>query len=155
LPRPLGHGDVDVISLKRTSEGISAVLAVTSAKGGTSLVAAWAGAGEQWGISGALRLSPSQRVVSVGPASGVGLFVVLSGSGGSEEGEVVGGPGVSWQSLPALPEGTSTLTFAPANTVDALAANDTAFADWRLSPGSGHWVKGQAIEVPIEFGSSG
>jgi hypothetical protein len=155
LPRQLDLGTVDVISLKQTGEGISTILAVTSVRGGTSLVAAWAGSGGQWSVSGALRLSSSQRVLSIGPAGGVGMFVVLAESGTSEEADVVGGPGVSWQLLPALPKGTSTLAFGPANAVDALAVNDTAFADWLLSPGSTHWVKGQAIGVPIEFGSSG
>ncbi len=67
----------------------------------------------------------------------------------------MGGPDDSWQLLPTLPGGTSTLAFGPANAIDALAVNDTAFADWHLSPGSSHWAKGQAISVPIEFGSSG
>lgn len=155
LPRQLDLGSVNVISLKQTSEGISTILAVTSVKAGTSLVAAWAGSGSQWSVSGALRLSSSQRVLSVGPASGFGMFVLLSEPGGSEEADVVGGAGISWQLLPTLPGGTSTLAFGPANAVDALAVNDTAFADWHLSPGSSHWAKGQAISVPIEFGSSG
>ncbi len=155
LPRQLDLGSVNVISLKQTSEGISTILAVTSVKEGTSLLAAWAGSGGQWSVSGALRLSSSQRVLSVGPASGVGMFVVLSETGRSEEADVVGGPDASWQLLPTLPGGTSTLAFGPANAVDALAVNDTAFADFHLSPGSNHWVKGQAISVPIEFGSSG
>jgi hypothetical protein len=155
LPRQLDLGSVNVISLKQTSEGISTILAVTSVKEGTSLVAAWTGSGGQWSVSGALRLSPSQRVLSVGPASGFGVFVLLSEPGGSEEADVAGGPGISWQLLPTLPRGTSTLAFGPTNAVDALAVNDTAFADWLLSPGSGHWVKGQAVNVPIEFGSSG
>ncbi len=154
LPPQLDPGSVDVISLKQTSEGMSTILAVTSVKEGTSLVAAWAGSGGQWSVSGALRLSSSQRVLSIGPASDVGMFVLLAESGGSEEADVVGGPDVSWQLLPALPGGTSTLAFGPANAVDALAVNDTAFADWHLSPGSSHWAKGQAISVPIEFGSS-
>ncbi len=154
LSQQLDLGSVDVISLKQTSEGISTILAVTSVKEGTSLVAAWAGSGGQWSVSEALRLSSSQRVLSVGTAIGLGMFVLLSESGGSEEGDVVAGPGVSWQLLPALPGGTSTLAFGPVNAVDALAVNDTAFADWHLSPGSSHWVKGQAISVPIEFGSS-
>ena len=154
LPRQLDAGGVDVISLKQTSEGISTILAVTSVKGGTSLVAAWAGSGGQWSVSRALRLSSSQRVLSIGPANGVGMFVLLSEPGGSEAADVVGGPDVSWQLLPALPGGTSTLAFGPANAVDALAVNDTVFADWLLSPGSSHWVRGQAIRVPIEFGSS-
>jgi len=155
LPRQLDLGSVDVISLKQTSEGISTILAVTSVKEGTSLVAAWAGSGGQWSVSGALRLRSSQRVLSIGPASGVGMFVLLAGSGGSEEADLVGGPVDSWQLLPTLPGGTSTLAFGPANAVDALAVNDTAFANWHLSPGSSHWAKGQAISVPIEFGSSG
>ena len=154
LPRELDSGRVNVISLKQTSEGISTLLAVTSVKEGTSLVAAWAGSGGQWSVSGALRLSSSQRVLSIGPADGVGMFVLLAESGGSEEADVVGGPDVSWQVLPALPGGTSTLAFGPGNMVDALVVNDTAFTDWLLSPGSSHWVKGQAISVPIEFGSS-
>jgi len=155
VPPELDPGSVDVISIKQTSEGISAILAVTSVKEVTSLVAAWAGSGGQWSVSGALRLSSSERVLSIGPTSGLGMFVLLAESGGSEEADVVGGPDVSWQLLPALPEGTSTLAFGPANAVDALVVNDTAFADWLLSPGSSHWVKGQAISVPIEFGSSG
>ena len=56
LPRQLDLGSVNVISLKQTSEGISTILAVTSVKEGTSLVAAWAGSGSQWSVSGALRL---------------------------------------------------------------------------------------------------
>ncbi len=155
LPRQLDHGSVDVISLRQTSEGISTILAVTSVHWGASLVAAWAGSGGEWSVSRALRLRSSQRVLSVGPAGGVGMFALLTESGGREEGAVVGGPGVSWQMLPALPKGTSTLAFGPANSVDALAVNDTEFADWLLSTGSSHWAKGQAISVPIEFGSSG
>jgi hypothetical protein len=155
LPRQLDPASVDVIGLKQTSEGISTILAVTSVKEGTSLVAAWAASGGQWTVSAALRLSSSQRVLSIGPASGVGMFVVLSETGGSEEADVVGGPDVSWQLLPRLPGGTSTLAFGPANAVDALAVNGTAFADWHLSSGSSNWAKGQAISVPIEFGSSG
>ena len=154
LPRQLDLGSVDVISLKQTSEGISAILAVTIAHEDTSLVAAWAGSGGQWSVSGALLLSSSQRVLSIGPAGGLGMFVLLAESGGSEEGAVVASPAASWELMPALPRGTSTLAFGPANRVDALTVNDTAFADWLLSPGSSHWVKGQAISVPIEFGSS-
>jgi hypothetical protein len=82
------------------------------------------------------------------------MFVVLTEPGRSEEADFVLGPGRSWQSLPALPGGTSTLVFGPANGIDALAVNATAFADWHLLPGSSKWVKGQAISVPIEFGSS-
>jgi hypothetical protein len=155
LPRPLDPDSVDVISLKQTTEGVATVLAVTSPKQGTSLIAAWAGSGGQWNVSGALPLRPSQRVLSIGPAGGVGMFVVLSQSGGPEEGAVVGGPGISWHSLPTLPGGTSTLAFGPASAVDALAVNDTAFADWALAPGSSRWVRGQTISVPIQFGSSG
>ena len=154
LPRELDFGTVNVISLKQTSEGISTILAVTSVKDGTNLIAAWAGGGGQWNVSAALRLSSSQRVLSIGPANGVGMFVLLTGSGGSEQADVVGGPDVSWQLLPALPGGTSTLAFGPADAVDALVVKDTVFADWLLSPGSGRWVKGQAFSVPIEFGSS-
>jgi hypothetical protein len=82
------------------------------------------------------------------------MFVVLSAPGGSEEADVVG-PDASWQRLPTLPQGTSTLAIGPANTIDALAVSDTVFADWLLSPGSSNWVKGQSANVPIEFGSSG
>ena len=83
------------------------------------------------------------------------MFVLLADSEWSEEGDVVGGPDVSWQLLPTLPPATSTLAFGPVHVVDALAVNDTTFADWLLLPGSSHWVKGQAMRVPIEFGSSG
>ena len=154
LPPSLDQGEIDILSLRQAGEEISTLFSVTPAHGETSLVAAWAGAGGQWSISRSLPVSSSQRVLSIGPASGTGMFVVLSAPGGSEEADVVG-PDASWQRLPTLPQGTSTVAIGPANTIDALAVSDTVFADWLLSPGSSNWVKGQSANVPIEFGSSG
>ena len=52
----------------------------------------------------------------------------------------------------ALPAATATLAPGPAGGFDALAVPRTTLTIWRLAAGS---ATTQAINVPIQFGSSG
>jgi hypothetical protein len=78
------------------------------------------------------------------------VWVLLGGG----RAETIGGPGGSWQALPALPTGTATL--APGSgsfSYDALAVAGSRLTVWRLAAGA--WAKVQVINVPITYGSSG
>jgi hypothetical protein len=75
--------------------------------------------------------------------------------------ETIGGTGGSWQALPPVPSGTTTLappgttTLAPGTggAYDALAVSGSKLTVWRLAQGA--WAKVQQITVPIVYGSSG
>ena len=67
--------------------------------------------------------------------------------------ETIGGPGGSWQALPAVPAGTATLAPGPEHGgYEALAVSGSKLTVWRLAQGG--WAKVQQINVPIEYGSS-
>ena len=72
---------------------------------------------------------------------------------GGDGGEAIGGPGGSWQALPAVPPGTATLAPGPGGSYDALAVSGSGLTVWQLTRGA--WVKVQLITVPIQYGSSG
>ena len=72
---------VDVFGLQRTSGGLWAILAMTTANG-TSLVAAWTGAVDMpWRVSAVFGLARSDRALSFGADGSTGLFVLTSASG--------------------------------------------------------------------------
>jgi hypothetical protein len=166
LPSSLAGAGIDVLSLEPTSGGLAAVLAASGAST-TTLLVAWTGdGGLNWAVSPALQLSAGQQLRSIGPtgrgpAGGDGLFVLISSSSGSERLDVVDGPGAPWHSLAPPPAGTATVAFEPARTAtgpvpaQALVAEDTVLTVWTLGAAASNWVKGQVLQVPIEFGSSG
>ena len=90
-------------------------LLATSGASGTSLLAAWT---EDGGVHWAMSPSPPavRRPAAqlVGPAGGDGLFVLISSSSGSEQLDVVDGPGASLAPLVSPPAGTATVAFGPA-----------------------------------------
>jgi hypothetical protein len=160
LPRSLAGARLDVLSLQPTSGGLAAVLAA-SGPSGSSLLAAWTrDGGLNWAVSPALQLPADQQLTSMGPAEGDGLFVLMSSSSGSEQLDLVDGPGASWHSLPTPPAGAATVAFGAAGdatgpgTAQALVADGTVLTVWTLGTASSGWAKGQAIHVPIQFGSS-
>jgi hypothetical protein len=155
LPSSLRGTGVQVLSLDATDTGLSALLGV-SGPAGTSLVeASTANGGVNWALSPAFRLKASEQVASFGPAPDAGFFVLSSGPSGDNL-EVLDGANSTWAALPPPPTGTATVAFTAAPTVDALVVDQTVMTVWSLSTGSpSGWVKGQVINVSIEFGSSG
>jgi hypothetical protein len=145
LPAGFGGDQVQVVGLARTAGGNAALLVA-----GTSLLAAWSDGG-RWTVSAPVAAAgDEQGVRASGFGPGGSVWVLLGGG----RAETIGGPGGSWQVLPALPAGTATL--APGSgpsAYDALAVAGSRLTVWRLTAGA--WAKVQVITVPITYGSSG
>jgi hypothetical protein len=145
LPAGFGGDQVQVVGLARTACGNAALLVA-----GTSLLAAWSDGG-RWTVSAPVAAAgDEQGVRASGFGPGGSVWVLLGGG----RAETIGGPGGSWQVLPALPAGTATL--APGSgpsAYDALAVAGSRLTVWRLTAGA--WAKVQVITVPITYGSSG
>jgi hypothetical protein len=149
LPAALARRAITVLRLARDANSTVALLAAGPGPA-TSLLAAWsADSGRHWALSAPLRLNGAELAsASFGP--GGTAAIVLTGN----HGETVAGPGASWRSLPALPPGTATLAPGLAGGLDALAVDRTRLTVWQLVPGSSAWAREQAINVPIQSGSS-
>ncbi len=135
-----GGDQVQVLGLARTAGGNAALLLA-----GSDLLAAWSDGG-RWAVSAPVGAVGGVSASGFGPAGSV--WVLLGG----DRAVTIGGSGGSWQGLPPVPRGTATL--APGSKgYDALAVTGARLTVWRLS-GAG-WVKAQAINVPVQYGSSG
>ena len=98
LPSSLARAGVEVLSLQPTDNGLSVLLGVSHGAS-KSLIAAWTSNGDwQWTTSPVLRVGPSDRVESFGPAAGGGFFVLFSG-GSANKLEVLDDPGGRWDLL--------------------------------------------------------
>ena len=149
LPAALAAQPVQVLRLTSTASSTVALL-VAGTGPAASLLAAWStDSGNHWALSPPLRLNgATPSSASFGP--GDTAAIVLNGS----RGETIADPGAPWRALPALPPGTATLAAGPAGGFDALAVDRTTMIVWQLAPGSTAWARAQAINVPIQFGSS-
>jgi hypothetical protein len=150
LPAGLDHQAATVLRLTRASAGVEALIQ-TGTGPEASLLGAWsAGHGGRWAVSSPIRLHGARLAsASFGPGGAVSLL--LTGN----RGEAITGTGAAWRSLPVLPAGTATLTAGPSGGLDALAVHRTRLTVWQLGPGSAGWRVTQAMNVPIQFGSSG
>jgi hypothetical protein len=149
LPATLGHRVTAVLWLTRTSRGIVTLLE-TGTGPDASLLAAWSAGGGHWTMSPPVRLNSAKLAsASIGPAGAAAL--VLTGN----RAETITGAGATWRSLPALPAGTATLAPGPSGGFDALAVHRTRLTIWQLGPGTAAWHATQAMNVPVQFGSSG
>ncbi|GEM_PF-372158 len=146
-------GRSEVLALWTRGSGLTALIG-TSRAHLAELRTFWTANGTTWEVSRPLRVSAAQHVVSYGPTSGNGVFVLLGTPGGSAQLEVINGPGSAWAHLPAPPARTATVAFSPDGAVDALAVNDTVLTVWSLSSSSGGWTRSQVLHVAIQFGSS-
>ena len=149
LPAPLARQPITVIRLTRTANRITALLKAGNAPA-ASLIAAWsADSGRSWDLSPPLPLhGATLSSASFGPA---GAAVILTGN----RARALTGARAAWRSLPALPPGTATLAPQPSGSFDALTVHRTRLTIWQLSPRAATWHTTQAINVPIQFGSSG
>jgi hypothetical protein len=150
LPATLDRQHATVLRLTRTSTGNAALLE-TGTGPDAGLLAAWStGNGGHWALSPMIRLRGAEVTsASFGPSGAVA--VVLTG----KRAETITGPGAAWRPLPTLPTGTATLAPGPSGGFDALAVHRTRLTVWQLAPGTPAWRATQAMNVPVEFGSSG
>jgi hypothetical protein len=154
LPASLRHDQISVLRIGQTPYGLAATLEGTQ-NGHSVLLGAWT-TSNGWSVSPALSLPAGQRIDSIGPASGLGLFVLSATTSGATELGEISGPGDPWVQLPAPPPNTATIAFGAgaSSPVDALAAANSTLTVWSLGSGSSTWTKGQVLAVKIEFGSS-
>jgi hypothetical protein len=155
LPASLHGGRATVLTIGQTAYGLNSMLEITD-KNHTTLVAAWSTSSGGWTVSPVLSLAANERLVSIGPANGIGLFVLAATPAGANRLAVVNGPGAVWNQMPPPPPNTDTVAFGAgvSSPVDALAAHDTTMTVWSLSSDSSNWIKGQVMPVKVEFGSS-
>ena len=144
LPAEFGGDQVQVLGLAGTTSGNAALVLA-----GNRLLAAWSAssrAGTHWTVSAPVAAGP---VRASGFGSGGSAWVLLSGG----RAETIGGPGGSWQALPAVPAGTAALAPGPEpGSYDALAVAGSKLTVWRLTRGP--WAQVQLINVPVQYGSS-
>ncbi len=139
--------------METTNDRLTALLALDGPTG-RRLETAWAEPTGGWQLSGMLSLGNTGNVVSIGPATGEGQFVVYTVGTGKERLATIDGPGASWTRLPNLPDGTATVAFPESGRVDVLSVADTVMTDWVLTAGASTWAKHQVANVQILFGSS-
>jgi hypothetical protein len=150
LPATLDHQHTTVLRLTRTSSGDVALLEAGTGPD-ASLLAAWSTGNEgRWALSPVIRLHGAE-LTSASFGSGGAAALVLTGN----RAETITGAGAAWRSLPALPAGTATLAPGPAGGFDALAVHRTRLTIWQLGPGTTAWRATQAMNIPVQFGSSG
>lgn len=150
LPAALARQAITVLRLTRTANRTVALLKAGSGPA-ASLLAAWsADSGSHWALSPPLKLSGATLTsTAFGPTGAAAI--VLNGN----RAQTITGPGSAWQPLPALPAGTATLAPGAAGGFDALAVHRATLTVWQLAAGSATWHTTQAVNVPIQFGSSG
>jgi hypothetical protein len=150
LPATLDHQHTTVLRLTRTSGGNVALLEAGSGPD-VNLLAAWSTSdGGRWALSPVVRLHGAGLTsASFGPGGAAAL--VLTGN----RAETITGAGAAWRSLPALPARTATLAPGPSGGFDALTVHRTRLTIWQLGSGTAAWRATQAMNVPVQFGSSG
>ncbi len=154
LPGPFHKDAVAVLALTSTVSGMVALLEVSGAAG-ADVVAGWTrDSGRTWSLSPAVAVAGSAKIQSVGGDGTGGVFVLVSRPGSAPVLEHIGGPGDPWQALPDPPAGTATVAFGSHGAAQALAVDTATLTVWNLAPGRSAWVKGQVLQVPIEYGSS-
>jgi hypothetical protein len=142
VPATFGGDQVRVLGLARTTGGNVALLLA-----GDSLLAAWSD-GTRWTVSAPVAGIRPAAVLTSGFGAGGSAWLLLAGG----RAETIGGPGVSWRALTAVPAQTATLAPGPGGSYDALAVVGSELRVWRLTTTA--WAKVQLINVPIEYGSS-
>ncbi|HEX3512760.1 MAG TPA: hypothetical protein VHT26_02020 [Trebonia sp.] len=106
-----------------------------------------------WDASAAL--SASGQVTASGTLPAGGSWVLLSGGrAATVEGPSATTSAAKWTLLPPVPARTTVLAAGPGGAVDALAASGTTLTVWQLAPKATAWSKVQAINVPVQTGSS-
>ena len=85
---PPGAKYAEVLGLAHDGVEVAALIALSGQRG-TSLLAAWTGAGRTWTTSSVLPLSAGARLVSFGAAPAGGLFALVKQETGTDSLEIV------------------------------------------------------------------
>ena len=80
-------------------------------------------------------------------------MVTTSGGDGRTRVAVVDRPAPGWHDLAPPPSGTSAVVATPGGAFDALVPRQSVLDVYTLRAGG--WDRTQALDVPIQYGSSG
>ena len=149
IPAALAGQDITVSRLTQTAQGLAALLTAGTGPS-ASVLAAWsADDGGHWTLSPPLALDGAALAsASFGPGGTAAVITTAN------RGEIIASTGSSWRPLPPLPPGTAALAPGPGGAADALAVHRGTLTVWRLAPAATSWTRVQAINVPIQYGSS-
>ncbi len=151
LPAPYQRQNVTVLRLTTTS-GTTTALLVTGTGSAAHLLAAWStDGGAHWSLSQPLPLGGARVTTASFGRSGTAAIILT----GNRARTAAAAAPSSWQPLPTLPAGTATLAPGSTGGWDALTVHRARLTIWQLAPGARTWATAQAINVPIQFGSSG
>jgi hypothetical protein len=120
----------------------------------TGLTALWSGtrttgvASAAWAASAPLPAAGA--VTTSGRLTAGGAWVLMAG----RRAAVIAAQGERWRPLAPVPAGTAVLASGPDGAVDALVPSGATLTVWRLVSGAAAWSKVQAINVPVQYGSS-
>lgn len=153
--QPARGAGTTVLRLQAGNGTLTGLFATTLPAGATSITAGWStDAGQHWQTSPPLQLGSDQRLTSDGPAGPGGFYVLASSPEARQSLEVIDSPGSSWRLRPSPPPGTEAVVVAQDGPSDALSVNSATLTIWSLSSTSSHWIKGQVMNVAIDYGSS-
>jgi hypothetical protein len=144
--------DTEVLALSTEGSSVTALAEVVATDGTASLFRLSSNTRGAWTESPVFDVPPAQRLAATGTEPDGATFVLLSHAG-SVTAEVLAADGGGWAKLPPPPAGTATLAFGQEGATYALVVHQSVLTVYELSP-TGVWQSGQAIIVPIQFGSS-
>jgi len=153
IPSSDRNDSVRVLSLQSGTNATEAVLSIQTGSGSRIVTAGSPTGVGAWTVSTSLELGRTNRVVSIGTAGSLGVFV-LSSAGLEDQLAVVDPKGGSWRLFPALPAATATVAFPSPDEIDALVVNTNIMTDWVLQAPFRTWTKHQVVDVRILYGSS-
>ncbi len=135
----------EVLGLQDTNTGVSALIEIFGHTGTHLVIASWRNG--HWRTSASLPVPQNDPVLSYGPASTGGLFVMLATQTGVDRLEVFNSQRGDWRQLISPPKTTATLAFGPSTLVEALAESHSTLTVWRLASETNKWVRVQELDI--------
>ena len=149
LPAP---APIRVVRLLATPTGATALISAGTGRSSELFAASSTDGLASWSVSAPLP-TPDEHLVSTGVTPSGGLIAVIRHSDGSRTASVIDQVAGGWQALSPLPAGTAVVAAMPSGGFDALIV-DRSTLEVDTLEASG-WHQSQAVDVPIQYGSSG
>jgi hypothetical protein len=149
----------DVLRLAVNGSTTSALVSASQA-GHRVLVALWRTDDAPWTASPPLAVTSGTSVLSTAVSTSGAFAVLMSGTGGRRAAVEIAAGGL-WIHLPgppsrttalAMPGSPETIDSAP---VDAFTVDGGSLGVFALTPSGARWVRVQASQIPLAYGSSG
>jgi hypothetical protein len=154
LPHRGGVVSTGVLRMVTNSSGVSSLLDLNT-RHGSELVASWRSAtNAPWTVSSSFSMGVGHRLISSAVAPDGSFIVEMASTHGPPSLVAISGPGARWRETGSVPLGTETVVANADGAIDALSVHQSQLIVWELAAGSASWVKGQVLNVPIDYESS-